>query len=290
MPSLLSRFGRLAAISVCCGIGLAGCGQKSHNAAGGSQVVAHVGEEAITTQELDNEFRLANISSDKQKDPEIVKRVLSELVTRKYLLQKALEAKLDREPGVLLDILRSREQVLESALLQRNVASKGTTRADVEKYIANNASKFADRKIWSVEQLAFLLTPTSQSLVEENKDAKSLDEVDQQLSAAGTVHSRQMGTLSSSEVPQDFYNTIEAKKTDNVFFVRSGPNGVFFQVKGEQSRPLEGEAAANLARQLMRADAIKAEIGIASYSANIEAKYENDYYANIMRRGEDKKN
>ena len=98
-----------------------------------------------------------------------------------------------------------------------------------------------------------------------------------------------MGALNSSEIPQDFYNAIEAKKADDVFFVRSGPNGVFFKVKGEEARPLEGEAAANVARQLLRADALKAEAGIATYSANLEAKYEGNY-ANIMQQGEDTKN
>jgi hypothetical protein len=60
-------------------------------------------------------------------------------------------------------------------------------------------------------------------------------------------------------------------------------------VKSEEVRPLDGEAAANLARQLMRADALKAEAGIATYSANLEAKYEGDY-TKIMQQGGDKKN
>jgi hypothetical protein len=36
-------------------------------------------------QELENEFRLANVPVDKQKDPETLKRVMTDLVTRKYL-------------------------------------------------------------------------------------------------------------------------------------------------------------------------------------------------------------
>jgi len=289
MASLLMRSGRLIAIIGCCGILLAACGPKDQNSTGGGQVVAHVGDQVVTTQELENEFRLANVSPEKQKDPELIKRVLSELVVRKYLLQQALAAKLDREPGVLLDILRSREQVLENAFLARTVASKAPSSADVDKYIANNPLKFAGRKILNVEQIGFPFGPTSQSVVDASKDAKSLDEIDQQLTAAGIPHSRQMGMLSSSELSQDFYNSIEAKKADNIFFVRSGPNGVFFKVNGEEARPLEGEAAAKLARQLMQADALKAEIGMASYSANLEAKYAGDY-ANIMHQGEDKKN
>ena len=102
--------------------------------------------------------------------------MLSELVTRKYLLQQALAAKLDREPGVLLDMLRSREQVLENAFLTRAVASKAPSKADVDKYIANNPSKFANRKIFSVEQIGFPLGPSTQSVIDANKDAKSLDD------------------------------------------------------------------------------------------------------------------
>lgn len=284
MRDLPTRLCRLAAIVGCCGIMLAACGKKSGEASRG-QVVAHVGDQVVTTQEFENEFRWANVPVDKQKDPEIIKRVVGELVVRKYLLQQALDTKLDREPGVLLDLLRSREQVLENAFLMRTVASKAPGQADVDKYIANNPSKFANRKLLSVEQIGFPFGPTSQSFIDANRSAKSLDEIDQQLTEAGIPHSRQMGMLNSAEIPQDFYNSIEAKKADDVFFVRSGQNGVFFKVKGEDPRPLEGEAAANLARQLLRADALKAEAGIASYSANLEAKYEGEY-AKIMRQGE----
>jgi len=69
--------------------------------------------EDVTTQELENEFRLVNVPPDKQKDPALVKQVLGELVLRKYLLQQALAAKLDREPSVLLDLLRAGPSIVE---------------------------------------------------------------------------------------------------------------------------------------------------------------------------------
>jgi EpsD family peptidyl-prolyl cis-trans isomerase len=279
------RFCRAATIIACCGLLLAACGNKNKRAATSGQVVAQVGDEVVTTQELDNELRLANIPESKQKDPAVIKQVLGELVVRKYLLQQALAAKLDREPGVLIELLRAREKVLESAFLARAIGSKALGKADVDKYIASNPSKFANRKLFNVEQIAFPLTPAAQTLVEANKNASSLDEIEQQLTAAGIPHGRQMGSLNSADIPSDFYNSIEAKKADDVFFVRVGPNGVFFKVKGEESRPLDGEAAANTARQLMRADALKAEVSMATYSANLEAKYEG-VYANIMKPAE----
>src|SRR5947209_8235715 len=92
---------KLLLATLLCGVVLSGCGKGDGNvgAEPNSQVVARVGNEVVTTQELENEFRLSNIPPDKQKDPETLKRVLSEMVTRKYLVRQALDTKLDREPG-----------------------------------------------------------------------------------------------------------------------------------------------------------------------------------------------
>ena len=84
-------------------------------------MVARIGDQVVTVQELDTEFRWANVPNDRRRDPDIVKRVLGELVTRKYLLHQAQEAKLDREPTVLLDLLRAREQVLANAFAFRRL-------------------------------------------------------------------------------------------------------------------------------------------------------------------------
>ena len=138
---------------------LVGCGKGGENqgTASKGQVVARVGDDVITIPELETEFRAANIPADKQKQPEIVKRMLGDLVLRKYLVQQALAAKLDREPSVLLDILRAREQVLATAMISRNIAAKASsiTQAEVSKYIESNPQKFANRQLIEVDQIAF---------------------------------------------------------------------------------------------------------------------------------------
>jgi EpsD family peptidyl-prolyl cis-trans isomerase len=278
----VTRLCRVATLIGLSGLALSGCGQKEQGTASQGQVVAHVGDNVVTTQELDNEFRLANVPAERQKDPAVVKQVLGELVLRKYLVQQALNSKLDREPGVLLDILRSRDLVLANASVAHAVAARPITQDDVTKYIASNPLKFANRQAVAVEQLIFPMGPSSQAAVDATKDAKTLDEVDQKLTEMGVAHNRSTGTFSSGEIPEEFFNVMQTKKADNVFFVRSGPNGVFFKVTGETVRPLEGEAAANLARRLLRADRVKAEAGMASVSASLEAKYEGAY-ASIMK-------
>ena len=279
----------LALFLTASGLALASCGQQSGEKAAATkgQVVARVGNEVITTQELDNEFRLAGITPDKQKDPEVLKRVLGEIVVRKYLLQQAMTAKLDREPGVLLDLLRAREQVLGNAMLNRAASAKAPSKADIDRYIAKNTWKFADRKLFSVDEVVIPLTPATQNFVNANKDAKSLDELLQQLTTSGIPHGRQLGVLSSSDLPEELVGLIQKRKDDDIFFTRIGSNGLFFKVRAEEARPIEGDAAVNLARQMIRSDALAAELGLAAYSAKLEAKYEGEY-ADLMKQGEPK--
>src|SRR6202044_3662435 len=80
---------------------LAGCGKKAAETAVVGQVIAHVGPDDVTQQELDNELRLANVPADKRSDA-IVKAALSRIVQRKNLVQQAIAAKLDREATVHL--------------------------------------------------------------------------------------------------------------------------------------------------------------------------------------------
>jgi EpsD family peptidyl-prolyl cis-trans isomerase len=269
------------------GLTLAGCSKKNdvQTEAPKGQVVAKIGNQVVTIQELDNEFRLDNVATEKRKDPDVIKRVLGDLVTRKYLVQQALDAKLDREPTVLLDILRSRELVLANALASRDVSTKSSSisKADVDDYIAKNPLKFANRQMLSAEQVSFPLSSASQALVDATREMKTLDEVDQKLTAMGVLHGRSAGSVSTGDLPPELLSAIEAKRADDIFFVRSGVNGVFFKVKGQEARPLEGEGAIEAARQYLRQDIIKSEVGMTSVSAKLEAKYEGDY-ASIMER------
>jgi len=264
---------------------LAGCGKKSEDqgSSPNGQIVARVGDQVVTVQELDTEFRWNNVPNDRQHDPAIVKRILGELVTRKYLVQQALAAKLDREPSILLDLLRAREQVLANAFGSRQISTRASvlSKADIDKFIANNPSKFANQQIMNVDQITIPFNQSTQSAIEATKDLNSLEEVDQKLTSIGVPHGRSTGTLNSAEVPDDLLKSIQAKRPGDVFFARAGQNGVFFQIKSTEPHPVEGDAAVALARQLLRIDMLRTESSIASVAANMEAKYEGDY-AKIM--------
>jgi EpsD family peptidyl-prolyl cis-trans isomerase len=276
---------RVSSLVAVCGLVLVGCGKKDGERAEASksQIVAHVGNEVVTTQELDNEFRLANVPVERRKDPALVKKILGDLVTRKYMARQALDGKFDREPTVLLDIMRARELVLANAVASRDLSEKasGITKADIDKYIANNPLKFANRQILSVDQIVVPIDASSQAVIDATSQMKTLDEVEQKLTAANVPHNRSSGTLSSGDITPELFNLIQAKQADNIFFTRSGPNGAFFKLTGQQSSPVDGENGVKLARQSLRIDLLKTEASMMAVAASLEAKYEGDY-ADIM--------
>jgi hypothetical protein len=179
--------------------------------------------------------------------------------------------------------------VLVNAAISRSVAAKvsAISQSDIDRYIANNPSKFAKRQLMAVEQITFAIGPNAQSVIDATRDAKSLDEIDQKLTTTNIPHSRSTGSINSAELPENLFNQMQMKKPDDVFFLRAGPNGVFLVVKSEEARPLGGEAAMNFARQALRADLLKSEIGMASVAANLEAKYEGDYAKLMNQQGQE---
>jgi EpsD family peptidyl-prolyl cis-trans isomerase len=279
--AILGRLG----VCLVASVALIGCSKKneSTSATSNGQIVARVGDQVVSVQELDTELRWNNVAADRRRDDAVVKRVLGELVARKYLVQQSLAAKLDREPTVLLDVLRSREQVLAKAFAMRELSKQAsaTSVANTEKYIVDHPLKFANRKILAIEQISFSMGSVDQSGVDSMKGFSSLEMIEQQLTELGMAHTRSRATLSTTEIPDDLFRTIQEKKPGEVIFVRSGPNGVFLSVRGEELRPLEGDAAILVARQLQQQELAKAQASLINFTANIEAKYEGEY-AKIM--------
>ncbi len=261
---------------------LVGCGKKQEAQAVVGQVIAHVGPDDVTQQELDNELRLAGIAPDKRTDA-VVKAALSRVIERKYLVQQALAGKLDREPTVHLDILRSREQILAGAFVQRDLSSKMSTisKNEIDSYIQAHPKQFDQRELFQIEQISFTPPKDVAALAAATKDAKSLDQVEPQLKQMNIKFSRGTATLDSATIPPEMLKALDARKPDDVFFIRSRGSGSYFKVISVDLKPLTGDEANEFAKREVRSEiARKSSEGI-SQAALATAKYEGDY-ARIM--------
>jgi len=263
-------------------VALAGCGKKQEGQAVIGQVIAHVGPDDVTQPELDNELRLANVPADKRSD-EVVKAVLSRIVERKYLVQQAMAAKLDREPTVHLDLLRSREQILAGAYIQRDLGQKVTaiSKNEIDAYIQSHPDRFEKRRLYQIEQVTFPPQKDMESLAAATKDFKSLDQVEAKLNDLGIKYSRGPATLDSATIPAEMLKPLDARKADDVFFVRSRTSSSFFKVTSVDDKPLTGDEADQFAKRELASELARKTAQDTSSAALASAKFEGDY-ARIM--------
>ena len=263
-------------------IALAGCGKKQEAQAVTGQVIAHIGSDDVTQQELENELRLANIAPDKRSD-EVVKAALTRILERKYLLQQAIAAKLDREPTVHLDLLRSHEQVLAGAYVERDLRQKVATISnnETDQFIQAHPDRFANRKVFQIEQVSFAPQKDMESLASATKDFKTMDQVEAKLNDLGIKYNRGPAALDSATLPPEMLRPLEARKADDIFFIRSRTSASFFKVTSVEDKPLTPEESDFLAKRDLRNDLAKKNGQETFNAALANAKYEGDY-ARIM--------
>jgi EpsD family peptidyl-prolyl cis-trans isomerase len=257
---------------------LAGCGKKGAEPAVVGQVIAHVGPDDVTQQELDNELRLANVPADKRSDA-IIKAALSRVVERKYLVQQAIAAKLDREPTVHLDLLRSREQILAGAFVQRDLSAKmsSISKNEVDSYIQGHPKQFDQRELFQVDQISFTSPKDVEALAAATKDFKSLDQVQAKLNEMNIKFSRGTATLDSATMPAEMLKVLDARKPDDIYFIRSRGSASFFKVTSVDPKPFTTDQANEFAKRELRVDIGRKGAEEISKTALADAKFEGDY-------------
>jgi EpsD family peptidyl-prolyl cis-trans isomerase len=259
---------------------VAGCG-KNDGDGPPRQVIGHLGPDDVTVQELENEFRLANIPADKRSDA-VTKGLLLEIITRKAVARQAVTAKLDREPTMQLDLLREKEQMLASTFQQRKLSGQiaGIVQSDVDQFIAAHPSQFAKRVIFITDQIEIPAQMVTPELGAATKDAKTLAEIERRLAEKKIPMKRSSGRLDSATLPAQLAQQLQSQQAGDIFFARIG-GGVFFRIVDTQSKPLSGADANNLARQLMARERMEQINRQGTADAQKAATFEGDY-AKIM--------
>jgi EpsD family peptidyl-prolyl cis-trans isomerase len=256
---------------------VAGCGKKEADRPVG-QVIAHVGSDDVTVQELDNELRLANVPADKRTD-DVTRQALTEIITRKAIARQAINAKLDREPTIQLDLLRDKEQVLARTFQQRKLSGlvAAIGQSDVDAFIAAHPDQFAKRVVFRTDQIEVPTQYVTPELVAATKDSKTLADIEKKLGELKIPARRGSGQLDSVSLPSQLSRQLQGQQADDVFFARVANGGVFFKIAETQAKPLTGADAHNLARQLMAREKFEALNQGAVADAKKAATFEGDY-------------
>ena len=241
---------------------LSACGDKDKAPAG--QVVATVDGKDITVHELNGELGQLRAPPNVPKK-QVEQFALQRVIERKMLADVARQRGLDKNPQFLLAERRLEEGLLVQAL-QSDIAKAvpRTTREAAQKFIEQNPQLFAERKIYSLDQIQFLRPANIAQL--PLAPAKTLGDVAAVLSNAKIEFRRatvQYDALTVNPQLTGEIAKILARNPDEVFVFADQPQGapapVMYanHVTGVRTEPFIGEKAIDFAQQVEQRMAVQ---------------------------------
>ena len=215
------------------------------------QVAAVVNGDEVTLQEVNAEIGNAKIPEGAQKD-KARQVILSRLVDKRLLEQQAKSAGLDRDPEFLL----KQRQLTQALLIQMYAKRAADTlkvpdQAAIGQYMASHPDNFANRVVYSVDQIRFA-PPQNPAQLQGLKDVHTMEGVATYLKDQGIPFQRGNAKIDSATVPEAMLKQVMAVPAGEPFIVPT-PQGVIASViTGKEASPLPPAQGNPLAVQMIR--------------------------------------
>lgn len=279
-PSTRSGIGLLLGLSI---LLLASCNDKPDGASTpAGQVVATVGGDEVTLRELNMELQTIPPSNN----PEVAKAseqaALNVIINRKILAKAARDQKLGESAQFQLAKRRADELMLAQAL-QSDISSKvrRPTRDETQRYIDQHPHSFAQRKIFSVDQIEFSRN-INPSITKAMVPQRTLQDVEQILLKNGIEYRRLPGSIDARGAHPQFIDQISKLPPNALFIVQNRDKLVAHQIREARVTPFTGEPAIQMAQQILRKQRVDEELqrrGEQIRKAAGEIKYKKGYEA-----------
>lgn len=241
---------------------LAGCDSKSADKAA-TQVVAKVNSAEISLHQVNHLLmRAGNVPADKIDQAR--KNVVDRLIDQELLAAKAVQAKLDRTPEILLAIELARREILARAYVEQAVvAGPKLTQADVWRYYEQHPELFSERHVFAMQEIRFP-TPVGglgpiQALVDQNA---ALEKIQDHLKTQSVAFQSASATRPAEQIPPELLKRLQGAKDGQLFVHSQHGQTAVVRVTAMRKLPVDETAAApfiqrHLAQQ--RASATAAE-------------------------------
>jgi EpsD family peptidyl-prolyl cis-trans isomerase len=176
-------------------------------------------------------------------------QALEKIIDRELLVQKALEAGLDKDPAVAESIDNARRQVLAQAYVGRVMAKMSAPAAkaspeEVRAFYNDNPALFAERRIYRVREL---VVPASA----EALPAGDIDEIAAALRARGVRYSLTAQTRPAEELPLAFLPKLSRMKPGEIAVFPVPAGTTVMQLIHAEDAPLAAEQANALIEQFL---------------------------------------
>jgi EpsD family peptidyl-prolyl cis-trans isomerase len=211
-----------------------------------TQLVAKVNGTEISVHQL----RVGGAGTN----PASAAQALEKVIDRELLVQKALAAKLDRDPQVQQSIENARRQLLAQAYLERTAsAGAGSTRDEVRAFYAENPALFAERRIYRLRELTVSAPDMVDVLRAEAVKARDLDELGAWLRVRNAKYSVDAVEQPAEQLPLSFLPRLAAMKPGEIAVFATPLGASVIQLLHAEEAPLNEAQAAPLIEQFLAA-------------------------------------
>ena len=207
-----------------------------------TQLAAKVNGTEISVQQVRGVGSAANLP-----------QALEKVIDRELLVQKAVAARLDRDPLVAQAIDNARRQVLAQAWLEKSAsAAAGNTRDEVRAFYAENPALFAERRIYRLREL-IVAAPAEllDVLRAEAAKVRELDELALWLRSRGATYSADSVTQPAEQLPLAFLPRLAVMKPGEIAVFATPLGASVIQLVHAEEAPLTEPQAAPLIEQFL---------------------------------------
>ncbi len=271
-----SRFGgRITLIALAATLVLlAGCGDKNKDKSA-SQTAAKVNKEEITVHQIN--FVLQQQRGLQQEQAEAVsKQILERLIDQELAVQKAEDLKLDRDPRVVQQIEAARREIIARAYVEKTgeAASKPAD-AEIKAYYDAKPGLFAQRRIYSLQEIAIEAKPEQVATLREQLTAsKSTNDFVEFLKSNGYRFSGNQAVRPAEQLPLNLLDTFAKLNDGQAVLLPSATGAQVVLVVGTRSEPVDEARAKPAIEQFLSNDAkrklVEADIKALRAAAKIE--------------------
>jgi len=217
-----------------CATVLAGCGPAAGERAG-QQLVARVNGVEISASQI----RPGGAG---------IAQAVEKVIDRELLVQKALEAGLERDPQVAAQVDNARREVLAQAYLERAArAAAKPSREEVRAFYAENPGLFAERRIYRTREISVAANADMvDALRSQAATTRDIDELAAWLRARGAAAVVVNETQPAEQRPLAFLPVLGRMKPGELAVLSIPGGAAAIQLVEAQDAPLPLEQAAPL--------------------------------------------
>lgn len=231
---------------------IAGCG-KSDDKKPATQVAAKVNGDEISVHQINAALMQGGPYTGDPKNAG--RQVLERLIDQQLLVQKAIDAKLDRDPNVLTALENARRQILAQAYIDRTLSENVTPTSDeIKKYYAAHPEIFGKRRLYRFQEVLAAIENEDQMKGLQAVLAKNqnMNDVIAWLREKGIKFNMSFSMKASEQLPRNLLPKLATMKQGDVMFYPAGNRALVVQLTGWQELPMsEPEAAPYIAQALL---------------------------------------